>query len=403
MNSQSRRWIGWLAVPVFVLACSSSSDDTGAGSGGSGGGSNAAQSVGPAGATLVQNGVTLSIPANSVAADTAITVSVAAAPAGYTLASQAYQFGPAGTVFLTPITVTIPLSSAAPGAHLFWSNASGGFDDVGGTVNGLTLTGQVTHFSIGFCAIPVKDGGAPPPIDASSTGQGGAGGSLGLGNGGQGGVTSSGGSSGNGGTDASTQADGSNATVDASPAADGSTAPADASTGADSSTGSADASIGADSSTGSTDASVAADGPADAAAIDAAALCAPYGLNLPFAQVGTLDSAAPPDASTYTGGAITSAKYHLAGVTHYGAGQYSGTRQANFTIDTTAKTIQMATFGGFIGMTYTNVDAKTIQATVVCNTSDAAVSSFTWYYTATVSNLTLTEVGSSDVSVYATP
>jgi hypothetical protein len=110
--------------------------------------------VGTSGGTVSSSGVTLTIPANALAVDTAISIATTTAPGGYTLASTAYQFGPSGTTFKKPVTVAIPLTSAAAGAHLFWSNAGGGYDDLGGMVNGMTLTGSVTHFSTGFAAIP---------------------------------------------------------------------------------------------------------------------------------------------------------------------------------------------------------------------------------------------------------
>jgi hypothetical protein len=132
--------------------------------------------------------------------------------------------------------------------------------------------------------------------------------------------------------------------------------------------------------------------------IDGASLCAPFGLNLPLAPVTYLDGAAPPDPSSYTGGTMSSGRYNLSGVTHYGSGTYSGTRQAVYTIDANAKTIQIAQFSGFIGMTYVNVAPNKVVGTVVCNTGATSVTSFTYYYTAAGATITLTEEGSSDVS-----
>lgn len=110
-----------------------------AGSGGGGAGDRCAGAsgcpgvptmVGPSGGVASGDGVALTIPSGALAADTVITVGATSATAtGYTMASAVYEFGPSGTVFAQPVTVSIPLTSAMPDAHLFWSNASGGFDD----------------------------------------------------------------------------------------------------------------------------------------------------------------------------------------------------------------------------------------------------------------------------------
>jgi hypothetical protein len=176
----------------------------GGGSGGAGG-----QIVGTSGGTVTQDGVKLVVPANALSANTVITVATATAPSGYTLVSGAYQFGPSGTTFAQLVAVTIPLTVSAAGAHMFWSNTIGGFDDIGGTVSGMSVTANVSHFSIGFCALPVTDGGA---TEGGATGNGGAAGGAG-GNGGAAGTTSvSGGGSGG----AAGGAGGASSSVDAS-------------------------------------------------------------------------------------------------------------------------------------------------------------------------------------------
>jgi hypothetical protein len=185
-----------VAAIFFAAACSSTNAATGghAGSGGgnagaAGGATGAAGTgeqqtgaggivlIGPAGGVITQSGVSLEVPANALPSDTAISIATTTAPAGYTLASSAYQFGPTGTMFAQPVTITVPLNAATPGAHLFWSNARGGFDDLGGKVLGTTLTGTITHFSIGFAAVPGADGGAP--MDAAVTGHDAAAGTSG--------------------------------------------------------------------------------------------------------------------------------------------------------------------------------------------------------------------------------
>ena len=210
-----RAGVGWASVAAifFAAACSSTKPAAGghAGSGGgnagaAGGATGAAGTgeqqtgaggvvlIGPAGGVITQSGVSLEIPANALPSDTALTIATTAAPAGYTLASSAYQFGPAGTTFAQPVTITVPLNAATPGAHLFWSNAGGGFDDLGGKVLGTTLTGTIMHFSIGFAAVPGADGGAP--MDAAVTGHDAAAGSGGGTAGMSGGAAGAGGNDG---------------------------------------------------------------------------------------------------------------------------------------------------------------------------------------------------------------
>ena len=435
----------------MVSACASSDEATGSGAGGSGpigvgsgstatgtsgGGKSGSQVISSAGGTVTQNGVTVSVPPGAVPSDTVVTISTVSPPAGYTLVSAAYQFGPSGTTFAKPVTVTIPLTSAQPGAHLFWSNASGGFDDLGGTVSGMTLTASVSHFSIGFGAVPAGDGGGTDASSGATSGVGGqagtssatgtsgmTGGAAGMNGSGTGGMSGSGAGGVNGGGAGGmggTAGDDAGSTTDA--AADGSGAGGGAGSGGGGGAGGTGGNPGNDAATGSGgnagsgtagaagSASGGADGGgtdaaphADASSIDASALCAPSGLNLPFAKVTYVDGSAPPDGSTYSGGTITAGTYYLSAVTHYGPGLYTGTEQAQYVINATAGTIQIGEFTTsgpiFIGMTYVQLDAHTLQATVVCNTSDGGLSSPQFYYTFVSSpgTLTMTEVGSPDV------
>jgi ZU5 domain len=393
MRSQFlRTWIGCCSV-ALLAACSASNGSvgtggaggtsgsvadgdagTGAGSGKSGsgnvtGGSGAAgegsvaggngigggQVVGTSGGTVMENGVTLVIPANALTIDTPITVTATSAPAGFTLASTAFQFGPSGTTFAEPVAVTIPLTASTPGAHLFWSNTSGGFDDIGGTVSGLNVTANVSHFSIGFDAIALSDVGA-------------------------GGTTGSGGSGNAGATSAGTGGTG---------------------------TGTGGAGVGG--SAGSTGGA----GAGGADETDAGAgLCAAMALNLPAIQVTNAVNSGPlPNVSTYTGGPITSGDYYetadLYYGLYYGTGAYSGPTQAVYMIDTVAQTIRIGERQGmgtyYIGMTYTPIGANELQATVVCNTSPTQMTTLDYYYTLTNGTLTMNATGSKDVMTLGAP
>jgi hypothetical protein len=146
----------------------------------------------------------------------------------------------------------------------------------------------------------------------------------------------------------------------------------------------------------------AADGGTDAAA----SLCPTIPLNLPFAQVATSDAAAAPSASTYTGGTIGTGQYYLRSVTVYGGAGYTGATQVEYKIDATAQTIQIAerdpslnSAAAYIGMTYTYLDAHTIQTTVVCNSSSSTPASqydYSWVV-GNPSKLTMAAVGGSTV------
>jgi len=345
---------------------SASGGASGSGSGGTGGG----QAVGTSGGTVAQAGVTLTIPSSALSTSTVITVATTTAPSGYTLASAAYQFGPSGTTFAQPVAVTIPLTSATPGVHLFWSNASGGFDDVGGTVTGSSLTANVTHFSVGFCAVPKVSGAGGSSATGGASGSGGGAGTTGGGGQATGGATGgvSGGTGGSAGT-----------------------------TGGAGKTGAGGSAGATGAGGGVTDAGLSGDA--------AASLCKTSPLNLPFASISNVDAGIAPDSSAYTGGTIASGRYFLTSVTHYGSGSYAGSRQAQYTLDATAKTIVIGEFvptvGGsqYVGMTYSEIDANTLRATVVCNSGTTPSGTFDMYYTVTGSQITLTDVGSSDVSV----
>lgn len=407
MSSRSARtWIGWCALGVMA-SCSSAGglggrggsggaaaaaggkSGTGGGAGGAAGGATASggaaggQPVDTAGGLVMQAGVMLSVPANAVSAPTAITVATTTAPSGYALASQAYEFGPAGTVFAKPVAVTIPLDASMPGAHVFWSNANGGFDDVGGTVNGSSITASVSHFSIGFCAVPqASSAGGASGGGGNSGGSGGGGGMTSAGTGGQSGASGGGGGAAGGGA--------------GGPGGAGGTAGSAAGVSGNGGAG-AGGTGGAGGSSTLMDAGLNGDA--------AAALCKTTPLNLPFATIHTPEAGgAAPDASAYLGGTLVSGRYYLSSVTHYGGGTYAGARQVQYTIDTTAQTIVIGEFvpntpgsGQFTAMTYTLVAPNTLQVTVVCNTGTTPAGTFDMYFTVSGSQIVLTTAGSADV------
>ncbi|HEY5147031.1 MAG TPA: hypothetical protein VII82_09705 [Polyangiaceae bacterium] len=133
-----------------------SSDASGAGavvsSGDSGSDATQTQTVGTTGGTVSAAGVVLTIPAGALAGDVEITVNPSGAqvPAAYTGLSPVFTFGPAGTTFLVPATVVIKLSSQAPGATIFLSNASDGYDALSTTVTADSATASLSRLGDGF-------------------------------------------------------------------------------------------------------------------------------------------------------------------------------------------------------------------------------------------------------------
>jgi hypothetical protein len=162
-----------------------------------------------------------------------------------------------------------------------------------------------------------------------------------------------------------------------------------------------DAEVGADDAgDAGTDVAAHTDGPS----IDATGLCAATPVSATTASTTNVPTGTPPAAATYTGGTIASGTYVLTTVTHYGS-QYGGPPQAIYTFDATNHTLRIVeTFGGgayyYLGLAYGNVDARSLQGLVACNSSPFTFPTFNWYYTVSGATLTLTQIGSSDVSVY---
>lgn len=119
------------------------------------------------GKIALADGTELDVPAGALPPGVeTITVSSSTipAPAEYRTVAPIYVFGPDGTVFLKPVTISFPVT--VPGGTntadltILWSRPRGqpGFDmvpgtftPVGGKANTYTVSGEVNHFSEGTC------------------------------------------------------------------------------------------------------------------------------------------------------------------------------------------------------------------------------------------------------------
>jgi hypothetical protein len=110
------------------------------------------------GAVTSSTGVELRVPPAAVSSTTTLSVVQLAVPSppqavdasGAPVPSTVYEFGPSGLVFNNPITITLPLPPGVASPTVYWSDASGAYHDIGGTVVGDTIQVQVSHFSSGF-------------------------------------------------------------------------------------------------------------------------------------------------------------------------------------------------------------------------------------------------------------
>lgn len=124
--------------------------------------------IGPEGGTVVGDGVTIVIPPGALTSTVLISVApTGTAPLGFTGLSRLYTFGPDGTAFLKPVSVTVTLDQASSNPVVYWSKPGGGYESVGGTIAAGKITAQITHFSTGFAGASAGDGGLDSGIDAT--------------------------------------------------------------------------------------------------------------------------------------------------------------------------------------------------------------------------------------------
>ncbi len=128
--------LGSLLGSILVAGCGSNAKDT---------------SIGPSGGTVsLPGGAQIVIPSGAVASATNITIEQTA----QTTSSGAivYRFGPEGTVFTRPVTVTLPLPQGITAPAVYWSRpgSATAFDVLPATVTAEGVRAQGSHFSTIF-------------------------------------------------------------------------------------------------------------------------------------------------------------------------------------------------------------------------------------------------------------
>ena len=156
------------SLVIAIGACSSNSP--------------AAQGViGPSGGQVTAGDATIVIPANALSTNTTITVTSTevTAPTNTVTVGTPFIFGPEGTQFTVPVTVTLPftaslLPTGKTSSDILIYTAPAGSTDYQSlattVVDGSHVTAQTTHFSVFVAAIPANsediDAGHDAAIDA---------------------------------------------------------------------------------------------------------------------------------------------------------------------------------------------------------------------------------------------
>jgi hypothetical protein len=124
------------------------------------------------GTLAVGDTATFTVPAGSLAADTTITAATstpdATLPDQSTLKGQYFDFGPDGTTFNPPATLTLPASGTPPAgskAVISWYDGTK-WNDLDTTVAGDKLTAPVAHFT-GFVVRWVVTGTSSATVDCT--------------------------------------------------------------------------------------------------------------------------------------------------------------------------------------------------------------------------------------------
>lgn len=121
---------------------------------------------------LCRIGLKLVIPAGALTTDATLTVTQATGTAPSGAISAVFRFGPDGTTFQVPVTVTLPVATGTTAASIYWTKKGSAteYESLPTDLNGTTATAQVTHFSLGFVGESCTAGVACTPANPCHTG-----------------------------------------------------------------------------------------------------------------------------------------------------------------------------------------------------------------------------------------
>lgn len=148
---KTTRLLAPVMLSMALAACGGGGDDDGGGTPSS---TSMLVTAAAGGEVTLEDGAGVNIPAGALAADTTITIE-STAPSGLpdadTLTGLAYDFGPDGTTFSAPVTLTLPVSGT-PGdgetAVVSWLDESDNtWQDLTTTVSGGMASAETTHFT----------------------------------------------------------------------------------------------------------------------------------------------------------------------------------------------------------------------------------------------------------------
>ncbi|HWV38761.1 MAG TPA: hypothetical protein VN033_09835 [Vulgatibacter sp.] len=125
--------------------------------------------VGPEGGTVEYEGLALEIPPGALTEEVEISIArTTDSPSGnFVRLSPVFRFEPDGLEFAVPATVRFPLPDGARAPGIYWASAGAPFERIGGTFDGETIAGEVSHFSEGFVGDPPESkGGALRPVSS---------------------------------------------------------------------------------------------------------------------------------------------------------------------------------------------------------------------------------------------
>ncbi|MFL5312394.1 MAG: hypothetical protein ACJ79H_18320 [Myxococcales bacterium] len=112
--------------------------------------------IGPSGGMLAMaGGAALEIPAGALAKDTTITIAQVSEQSSGGALSPVYEFGPDGTTFSKPVTVTFTVPSGTGAGSVYWTAPQGAaYEELPTIIQGTTAVAQISHFSRGFVGPP---------------------------------------------------------------------------------------------------------------------------------------------------------------------------------------------------------------------------------------------------------